>query len=181
LKNRLYCKILAVGIIVLFMGVSVSSGFAVNDKTTETVTIITDNENHVTASGDVYENTNCFVMGSVGNAVSEIHFYGEGKIAFGWKWSSASIFHPSGGWIYTNGDNGKWLYHSRLKSGFLGNIRSYQGKDWWSGSYFTRYVGVEGFRGLELGGHPFQVPMEDPNGAHCFFYGRADHVKIISV
>jgi hypothetical protein len=37
LKNRLYCKILAVGIIVLFIGVSVSSGFAVDTNQSKTV------------------------------------------------------------------------------------------------------------------------------------------------
>ena len=30
MKSKLYCKILAIGIIVLFMGVSVSSGFAID-------------------------------------------------------------------------------------------------------------------------------------------------------
>ena len=34
MKNRLYCKIIAVGIIVLFMGVSVSSGFVIDNKST---------------------------------------------------------------------------------------------------------------------------------------------------
>ena len=168
---KLYCKILAIGIIVLFIGTGIYPAFA---NTTNTPS--SDNENPITKTSEIYENTNCFIIGSVDEAFNGIHFYGYGDIVFGFKFDGE--FHHSEGWIYTNGCNGKWQYNSILKGGFLGDVSSYDAQDWWSGLLVTYYVGVEGFKGLAFGGHPRQEPIEDPRGAPCWFIGRADHVKI---
>jgi hypothetical protein len=173
MKSKLYGKILVVGIIVLFIGVSVSSAISIKNKTSNS-----DNEKHIIAQGEIYENTNCFIIGSVSEAFNGVYIFGKGDIVFGFKFND--VDHHSDGWIYTNGDNGKWLYSSILKDGFLGNVSSYRSTDWWSGLWVTFYVGIEGFSGLALGGHPKQEPIKDPIGAHCWFIGHADHVKIYS-
>jgi hypothetical protein len=173
MKNRLYCKILAVGILVMFVGIGFQPVFAFNANQS-----VRDNENPISTYAEIYENTNCFIIGSVSEAFNGIRIFGKGDIVLGFEFDGE--FHHSDGWIYTNGENGRWLYTSILKDGFLGNVSSYGTEDWWSGLWVTFYVGVEGFRGLALGGHPTQEPIEDPIGAHCWFIGYADHVKIYS-
>jgi len=163
-------KIIVIGVIVLFVGIGFQPAFAVEDKSSTS-----DCEKPVISSGDVYENTNCFVIGSVGESFNLVGS-GNGSIVFGFKNDDTNSEFPSGGWIYTNGDNGKWLYWSGLKGRFFGDIRSYGISHWWTGEYLTLYVGVDGFRGLALGGFPWMEA--DPSGAHCWFIGRAEHVKI---
>ena len=164
---------LAIGIIVLFVGVGIHPAFAVDNRIPSF-----ENEKPNPKSGEIYENTNCFVMGVVGNAKNGFHIFGKGYIIFGLKF--AGKYQYCGGWIYTDGDNGTWRYNSIFKGGFLGNIRSIKAKDWWFGIYFYYYVGIENFRGFALGGHPIIGVNEEPVGAPCLFVGRADHVKIIS-
>jgi hypothetical protein len=174
MKNCMYCKILAIGIIIFFIGACSHPAFAVEDKSS-----IYENENSINTTAEIYENTNCFIIGSVSEAFNEVFIYGKGDIVFGFEFDEA--IHQSEGWIYTNGENGKWLYTSFLKDGFLGNVSSYGYTDWWSGLWITFYVGIENFRGIALGGHPSREPPENPRGAHCWFIGHADHVKILSV
>ena len=169
-------KIIVVSIIALFIVVGFQPAFAVEDKSSiESLTIYNENENSITMSRGVYENTNCFVIGSVGEAFNLVSS-GYGSIVFGFKNDDRNEDKPSGGWIYTNGDNGKWIYWSRLKGKFFGDIRSYGIRHWWTGEYLTLYVGVDGFRGLAVGGFPWRET--EPSVAHCWFIGYAELVKI---
>ena len=169
-------KIIVIGVIALFIIVGFQPVFAIDDKTsTESFTIDSKDENPITISRGVYENTNCFVIGSVGEAFNLVSS-GYGSIVFGFKNDDTNSEFPSGGWIYTNGDYGKWIYWSRLKGKFFGDIWSYGIRHWWTGEYLTLYVGVDGFRGLALGGFPWRET--EPSGAHCWFIGYAEHVKI---
>lgn len=171
MNSKLYCKILSVGIIVMIVGIGIQPVFAVNTNQS-----ITNNENQISTNVKIHENTNCLIIGAVSEAFNGVRIFGKGDIVFGFKFDGE--FHHSDGWIYTNGDNGRWLCTTILKDGLLGNVSSYSIEDWWSGLWVTFYVGVEGFRGLALGGHPIQEPIKNPRGADCWFIGHADHVKI---
>jgi hypothetical protein len=176
--RRMYKKGLVVGIIVLLIGVGSPSVFAVEDNTsTESFTIDNDNENPNTMSRRVYENTNCYVRGFVSEAFKDVNYGGSVSIVFGFRNEDRNEDEPTGGWIYTNGDNGKWTYWSFFKGAFFGDIRSYWIRHWYTRDKLTMYVGLDGFKGLILGGTPW-FDTDTPSGALCWFIGRAEHVKI---
>ena len=163
-------KILAVGIIVLFTGVSVSSGFAVDTNPIAS----NENENPSTTSGEIYENTNCFVMGYSDVTWNRVNI--DKGICFGHR--EGEIGHPfwtpSSGEIYTFGPSVKWNYTGKFY-GQLGETPRYVHPDTETDNY--HYYGIKGFRGLSLGAKLFI--FGSPIGS-CIFIGFAEHVKISS-
>ncbi len=166
-------KSLAITIVLLFLGMSYSSAFAEEEKTSsdESSTTIYEVNNPNDTNGFIYENTDCFVMGRASEAVkrtfdSNIWPYFKGYICFGMVGEHIGWF-PSDGWIYTNGLQGKWKYEGSFY-GWLGDGA------WFTVNRWLRiyFEAVNGFRGIVIGGAwPFTTGI-------CIFIGHADNVRI---
>ena len=119
-----------------------------------------------------YENTNCFVMGRTTNTWNRDLI--DDNICFGYLIEGYHDFrYPASGWIYTNGDNGRWYYNSISKGKFNGRL----GSDIfirYDKTRITYYYGIKDFRGLSFGGRIFSAYP----GGGCIFIGHAEHVKI---
>ncbi len=157
-------KILALGIIVLFIGVGIHPVFANEDKassdTPESLTNIND---------EFYENSNCLIIGRTTATYRATQNF-KGNIYFGyycvdfWDWTATN------GYIITIGKSVNWKYEGK----FYGR----------AGHSFTRfshgrieyihYCGIEGFKGFGLGGTPIFGSLNE----RCFFIGYVDYIKI---
>jgi hypothetical protein len=164
MRRYLLGKTLALSIVVLFIGVGIHPAFAVEDKTSSDSFIIdSDNETSVNSNGKIYQNVNCFVMGSTSNTLAL-----KKEIAFGGRNVDFGPFSARG-WIYTRGKSVNWKYEGDFKGDNLGEIRVIVL------THLEYYqIGVKGFRGFALGGEPNFFPW-------CFFIGFADTVRIITV
>ncbi len=169
------CKILAIGIIVLFMGIGIHPVFAVEDKTSdESLTIDSKNENPVTTTGEVYENIYCFVMGKsknswyYGDKVFNRLFIGfKDTITFGYCPLFGKIW-PAEGWIYTSNVINKW--------GYIGYFYGANGKiwDWIPHGYGYFYIGIKNFRGIAF----VKKGTYFPSDIIVRYIGFAESVKI---
>ena len=157
-KPVLY-KSLVVGVIVLFIGMGIQPAVAV--------------DNPIPISEEVYENSNCFVIGRSSEtiripAVLWGLLYGKGNfskfICFGTSYSRDGGSDPSEGWIYTKGDMGEWTYKGEFY-GDLGVIGFT--------SVEAKYIGINSFQGLAVGGLILPLILFD-----TFYIGYAKEVRI---
>ena len=170
-------KLLVVGIIILFIGVGFTSGIGVNDKTSnESSFIVSENEDSTNAPDEIYENTDCDVIGfsmetSTWSYVTpwEGPVMYEGDIAFGYE----IIYlheHWANGWIITNGNSSKWAYRGFFQGYGLGKYYSWD--PFYHGEEREHFIGIKGFKGYAFGGgNLFMI---------CFYIGHADTVRIIT-
>lgn len=164
------CKILAIGIICLFIGVSILPAFAIDVKTSaESLIKDSENEKYSNLDDEIYENTNCFVMGRT-SATYRIRHIGW-NFYFGYNATHNIDWKPSNGWIYTNGNLGKWKYEGEFY-GCTSHSFYFLFPD---GVKYTHYNGIEGFRGLAFGAKIF---FRAPYAGGCIFIGYAKHVRI---
>ena len=174
LKSKLYVKILAVGIIVLFIVVSGSSSFAVEDKTYANLLYIkSENDNLNNVNDEIYENEDCFIFGISSNTgpYTENSVNGLFKAFIVWLtgvwigdisqayYQASDGYHPANGSIRTKGRLGEWSFEGE----FYGLIR-----EEWFAQELVDYIGVEGFRGIGW------KRSWTPN----FYIGYAKRVKI---
>ena len=131
--------ILAIGIVVLFIGAGIHPVFAVNDKTS-----ISENVNIINIDGEILENNNCFVMGLSSQSVNygDNRPFSRGIIIFGFSYVGG-VMYPAEGWIYTSNIVNKWAYNGYFH-GALEKIWGYWNYEF--AGFF--YIGIKGFRGL---------------------------------
>jgi hypothetical protein len=163
-KNHLG-KILAVGIICLFIGVGIHPAFAFQDKTS-----IPEYEIPTNTDGEVLENTNCLVIGMSSNSCVFSDFATllpimSGEIGFG-IWMPLYCNDSAEGWIYTDNFENKWEYR-----GFFKGVYREKKVLLDAGEYAYFKIGIKGFRGLIFGRElTFNI----------IYFGFADSVKIIT-
>ena len=165
MQKNLMCKILVLGIIVLFIGAGIHPVFAVNDKTS-----ISENENLINIDGEILENNNCFVMGISSQSVN----YGDnrpfrrGIIIFGFSYIGG-VMYQAEGWIYTSNIVNKWAYNGYF-SGALEKIWGYWNYEF--AGFF--YIGIKGFRGLAFVDQGSNFPKD----SIVMYIGFAESVRI---
>lgn len=165
MHKKHFCKILASGIIILFIGFGIHPAFAVQDKTsTETASIKSKNTNPENIKEQFLVNINCFIIGDATEAWNRVSI--DGYICFGYKeGDTPAVWTPSSGLIYTYGKYGYWKYEGK----FYGRGGSYNYVD-----NYTHFYGIVSFRGLSLGAKTFLMKP----GGFCFFIGFAEQVII---
>jgi hypothetical protein len=168
MRRYLLSKTLALGVVVLFIGVSVHPAFAVEDKTsTESLTIDFKNESPIIQNNEIYQNANCFVMGAI-HLVYELPseglglFFLKGDIAFGEYFVAFEDLHRSFGWISTISKTLKW----RFEGTFIGALGTHT--FFITNEEFRTYIGIKDFRGINILG------LFGPNR----IFGYADSVRI---
>ena len=143
-------KTLVVGVIVLFIGRGIQPSYA---------------DNPTPISEEIYENTNCFVIGISSFTVKAVSGIFKKSIGFGiWDIRKEEKI-PSYGSIYTKGDQGEWFY----KGEFFGDLRVISR---FVSSAIVSYEGVKNFHGVCFGGLMYFYPY------FSRFIGFAKEVKI---
>ena len=116
-------------------------------------------------SEEIYENTNCFVIGISSYTVKAVSGILKKSIGFGiWDIRKEEKI-PSYGLIYTKGDHGEWFY----KGEFFGELRVISR---FVSSVIVSYEGVKNFHGVCFGGLMYFYPY------FSRFIGFAKEVKI---
>ena len=147
-KNPVLYKALVVGVIALFIGVGFQSVIAVNPNP---------------INEEVYENSNCFVIGRTTSTFKVPSGIFKRTICFGdWDIREGPKC-PSQGWIYTKGNQGKWLCEGEFW-GKLGTIQEL--------NTMVHYIGINNFYGVSFGGF-FYISF-----FYSFFIGYAKEVRI---
>jgi len=176
MRNSLYKKGIVFVIIVLFMGVSYSSAFAVEDKTsTEYLNTDTENENPNPISGVILENSNCYVVGFATDITRLSSDSKDYNICFG-AHSDWGDNYESRGFIQTSGSQDEWGYIGRFigKNGIRTLPDLYDHDIKWD-----FYIGIKGFRGFVYGG--LWARLSYYRTFTGIFIGRADSVKIMTI
>ena len=173
MKSKLYVKILAFCVVLSFIGIGIQPAFAV-----DTNPIASDeNENPITNSGEILENTNCFVVGYATDITALVNKpYGAIKdVGFGGH-SELGYDFVSEGFIRTRGLQGEWEYNGM----FIGDNGERQALDPVDpGSRLTVYIGIRGFMGFGLLlSHILSLQRSVYNG---MFIGIAKSVKIMTI
>jgi len=168
-------KLLVVGIIVLLIGVGSQSVFALEDKKpTKSFCIDSENEDSANAPDEIYENTDCFIMGRTSATYRETKRQTQdfkGNIYFGYYCEDTWEWTPSNGYIITINKSTKWKYEGK----FYGRIgHSFTRFDTFWGFEYKHYCGVEGFKGFALGGSGILGGLNE----NCFFIGFVKRVRI---
>jgi hypothetical protein len=171
MRRYLLGKTLALGVVVLFIGVGIHPAFAVEEKESTY-----NNEKPTAAEDKIYENTNCFIK----IYAKEIRFQSKffalylhiGNLSFGTsksKMGSPGWHQPANGKFYTRGEQGEWeiegLFYGLIKI-ITRNLDGFY-------DFEYRYVGAIGFRGITffpLIADLFDLPL--------YVFGYADYVKI---
>jgi hypothetical protein len=166
-------------IILLVLGLGFSSTIAVEDNNNSNNKKI--NRNNYTfaiKNGDIYENTDCFVKGDIGDMnLGNVNFYIPpfviGDVGFGGEVVDIQFILTGSGWIYTDGAQGQWTY----EGWFDGMLGIYQ-IPWPANTNYILdvFIGIEGFRGIYFG-YIYELIFSflDWN-----IVGYADSVKIIT-
>ena len=168
-------KIIVIGVIVLFIVVGFQPAFAVDiNQSNEKVTIDSDDENPINSKGDIYQNTNCFVIARVRYNVQfwgkGLFFNFRGDVTLGERIDNGQQT-SSHGWIYTKGDLGEWRFEGTFGGYGLGQYLYFN-------EYFERVfceIAVKGFRGFHS---PWWLSFY---GRGYIFFGNADEVSIIDL
>ena len=149
-KKTVLYKSLAIAVIVLFIVIGIQPAIA--NKPTP-------------INEEIYENTNCFVIGKTSFSIKSLTGIFNKPIGFGiWDiWDGGRT--PSEGWIFTIGEQGRWLYQGEFW-GKLGVIRGIPP------DIIASYKGIAGFHGVCLGGIIYLIPF------YNYFIGYAKEVKI---
>jgi hypothetical protein len=164
-KSALLYKTLVVGVIVLFIGVGVQTVIANNLDNFNDVS----KDDYCPINQEVYENSNCFIIGGADNTKKfysfihdENHDSGPFNKSISFGYTYAGYRSLSEGYIYTIGAQGKWDFYGDFVGGFE--------------TYGIWHIGVKGFRGFSLGGRFLMTPL-----FVGFFIGFAKEVKIIKL
>lgn len=153
--------VFTISIIVMFISVGIQPAFA-------EISIQSYNSavNPAPISKEIYENSNCFVIGRTTHTQrGRNNDFGFTRfIGFGLALDNYDIFKPSEGWIYTKGAEGEWYYK--------GEIWGRLGRRLGIPAEIETYMGIEIFNGVCLVG----ITALSPFPTH--FIGWADMVKI---
>lgn len=160
-KPALLYKTLVAGVIVLFIGVGIQPAFALENKSCSNIsTIIFEKDNPNPITTEVYENSNCFVVGRSTRTLKLLSGFLSRIVCLGAFENFNFTDYPAVGCIYTKGSLGKWIYQGEFY-GELGRI--YRG-------IYEYFIGINNFNGIIIGGS-FLFP-------NSIFIGYAKEVKI---
>lgn len=160
MKKDVLIKTSTFGMVFLFIGVSVYPTFANNIKIDSDQSNIV-SEKDTPTTYEVYENSNCLVIGGASNTLSDF----SATIYFGYTEAQFPGWDPAHGWIYTKGSQGAWKY----EGDFWGNLG--EAKFYLYNEILYHYIGIKNFTGFKFGGHyPFMF--------YCIFFGFAKTVSI---
>jgi hypothetical protein len=167
MRRYLLGKALALGVVVLFIGIGLQPAFAVDTNISSS-----DDEKPVYTDGEILENYDCYIRGITDFTVTIkyskrfIYFF-EGN--FGISGSLYGDKITAYGWIYTDGSNGKWNYR-----GFLKGADGVTTVQWLYGDVLDVYIAVKGFKGLLFGAWDYWLPIG-------VFIGYAESIKIETI
>jgi hypothetical protein len=147
---------------VLFIGIGIQPAFG-EDK------YYSKDENIVTTTDEILENTNCFVMGISKNSYNfgDNRLLSRGTITFGHCIVFGNIW-PAEGWIYTSNVVEKWSYNGH----FQGANGIFEGYVYHLPAYY--YIGIKNFIGLAI----TKEGEDFPDDVIVIYMGFAESVKI---